>query len=251
MNKYLFSLIMISSALGATESVDKGQVVIDKLVGPAGCEMNRKAIEAFLSQFGDSINFEQFLENFSQSYKAENVQEELKKILHNQLSQEEIEAIYDFVTSDFFNQYQPKMQMFVSESAPCLCGVYMESVQPKFAKEEPRVEQSQKGVAVVEATQETWKGLLQDNKKVVVDVYAPWCGPCKRLAPRFEALAEKFAGEYAFLKLDGDQNASLVAELKVRGFPTLIFYKDGVEVGRQVGGVSEEQLEQLLHSHLD
>jgi thioredoxin 1 len=75
------------------------------------------------------------------------------------------------------------------------------------------------------AFDETKKG----NKLVVVDFYADWCGPCKRIAPIIEELAKENAGVF-FCKVNVDDNEKLTQELDISAMPTFIFLKDGVEV---------------------
>jgi thioredoxin len=70
---------------------------------------------------------------------------------------------------------------------------------------------------------------------VVVDVWASWCGPCKMLAPQFQAAAEELEGKARFAKLDADKNQKLVRKYKVMGLPTLLFFQDGKLVDRVSG----------------
>lgn len=80
---------------------------------------------------------------------------------------------------------------------------------------------------------------------VVIDFYATWCGPCKRIAPTFEKLAEAFSG-ITFLKVDVDESADLVNKYDVNAMPTFIFLKDGVVIKR-VEGADMKELEAGFH----
>ena len=77
---------------------------------------------------------------------------------------------------------------------------------------------------------------------VVVDFWAPWCGPCRAMAPQFEAAARHSAGRALFVKLDTDQNPQSAARFDIRSIPTLILFKAGRELARQSGAMSERQL---------
>jgi thioredoxin 1 len=79
------------------------------------------------------------------------------------------------------------------------------------------------------------KVVLNTEKPVVVDVWASWCGPCKMLAPQFQAAAEELEGKARFAKLDADKNQKLVRKYKVMGLPTLLFFQDGKLVDRVSG----------------
>lgn len=81
--------------------------------------------------------------------------------------------------------------------------------------------------------------VLRHDKPVVVDVWADWCGPCHALAPHFAAAAEALEGKARFVKLDAEKNQKLVKTYKVRGLPTLLFFKDGELVDRSTGLTSK------------
>lgn len=80
-----------------------------------------------------------------------------------------------------------------------------------------------------------YKEAIDVDKPVVVDFWAPWCGPCRMVAPIMEELAEEYDGEIDFLKLNTDENPDTPNELGIRGIPTIIVYVDGEEVDRMVG----------------
>lgn len=93
------------------------------------------------------------------------------------------------------------------------------------------------------------KNVIGDNfdeikacKIAVVDFSATWCGPCKMMAPVFHAVAEDMKDEVSFFSVDVDENSGLAASNKVFSVPTLILYKDGVEVSRSVGAISKYDL---------
>jgi len=77
--------------------------------------------------------------------------------------------------------------------------------------------------------------VLGSQVPVVVDFWAPWCGPCKMVGPIVEQLAEEYAGKIAFAKMNTDDNPATPTKLGIRGIPTLIVYKDGQEVERLAG----------------
>lgn len=81
---------------------------------------------------------------------------------------------------------------------------------------------------------------------VIVDFYADWCGPCKVMAPIFDELAHERMGHVLVAKLDTDRNQATATLFGVRGIPTLIVFKGGREVARQVGAVPKRTLEDLL-----
>ena len=90
--------------------------------------------------------------------------------------------------------------------------------------------------------------LAQAKGPVVVDFFATWCGPCKRLSPMLDELAGPRTNQIRFLKVDVDQSAQLAERFGVQGVPTLVFFRNGKEVDRLVGLPAKKALEQRLDS---
>ena len=99
-------------------------------------------------------------------------------------------------------------------------------------------------------TTQNFQSTVSGNRFVIVDVYTDWCGPCKALTPIFQALSDELGSQYTFAKLNGDSEPQLRQNFNITGYPTIIFMKDGSEVGRHVGGASKDQLRQLINKYL-
>ena len=91
--------------------------------------------------------------------------------------------------------------------------------------------------------------VLESKQPVLVDFWAPWCGPCLRLAPTIEEIAGEFAGRVRVGKLNTDDNTVTPSKYSIQGIPTVILFKGGEAVDRQVGLVPKERLVTLLNSH--
>lgn len=84
----------------------------------------------------------------------------------------------------------------------------------------------------------------QDSPAAVVDVWAPWCGPCRMVSPIVERLSEKYKGKVSFAKMNSDDNGEKAGALGIMSIPTLLFYKQGKLVDRIVGAYPEEVIDE-------
>jgi thioredoxin 1 len=93
--------------------------------------------------------------------------------------------------------------------------------------------------------------VLQSDRPVLVDFWAPWCGPCRALAPTLEAIATDWAGRARVVKLNVDVSPSSAERFSVRALPTLVLFKNGREVGRLLGAVNKTEIARRLDHHIE
>ena len=102
----------------------------------------------------------------------------------------------------------------------------------------------------LEITDNNFKEILAEGSPVVIDFWAPWCGPCKMVGPIIDELAKEYEGKVIMGKCDVDENSDLPAEFGIRNIPTVLFFKNGELVDKQVGAVGNpafvEKVEKLL-----
>ena len=102
----------------------------------------------------------------------------------------------------------------------------------------------------LEITDKNFNDIISKNKTVLVDFWAEWCGPCRIIGPVIEELANEYEGKAIIGKLDVDSNQESSVKYEVRSIPTIITFKDGEVVDRQVGAVPKETLTNVIDSQL-
>ena len=106
-------------------------------------------------------------------------------------------------------------------------------------------------MATLHLTDDTFENEVINSKgSVVVDFFAPWCGPCKMLAPVIDQLAESYDGKVKICKVDIDENQRVTNNFRVQSVPTIVFFKDGKEIGRSSGYRDFDDMSELIDNNL-
>jgi thioredoxin 1 len=97
---------------------------------------------------------------------------------------------------------------------------------------------------VTDSTFET--EVLKSDLPVLVDFWAPWCGPCRMLAPVVDQVAEEYAGKVKVFKLNTDENPESAVKFRINSIPNLIFFKDGKPVNQLIGAVDKSKIDEAI-----
>ena len=102
---------------------------------------------------------------------------------------------------------------------------------------------------IVKLSDSNFNSVVKESGNLIVDCWAPWCGPCRMLAPTFEALAKEYRGKVTFAKLDTDESPKIAMDLGIHSIPTLIFFKNGKQIDRMTGVHPRPNIENMMRKH--
>lgn len=102
----------------------------------------------------------------------------------------------------------------------------------------------------LEITDSTFEEVLSTDKLVVIDFWAEWCGPCRMVTPIIEELANEYAEKAVIGKVDVDNNPNITAKFGIRNIPTILFFKNGEIVDKQVGAAQKSALVEKIDKTL-
>ena len=113
------------------------------------------------------------------------------------------------------------------------------------------MQNTETGGAPVPISDNTFDSFVKENKVVLVDAWAPWCGPCRMLGPTVDQIAKENAGKVAVGKLNVDDNRAISTRFRIMSIPTMLVFKDGKLVETMVGALPKDSIMATLNRHMD
>lgn len=104
---------------------------------------------------------------------------------------------------------------------------------------------------ITELNDNNFKKFTSENGIVLVDIWATWCVPCKTISPMIDEISNEFKNKVKVGKLDADPNPTTITEMKIRNVPTLVVYKNGIEVERHSGVTNKKDISKMLENYLN
>ena len=101
----------------------------------------------------------------------------------------------------------------------------------------------------IEVTDDTFASTIADNRLVLVDFWAPWCGPCRMVAPGLEEIADEHGDKVTVAKVNTDENQAVASQHAIMSIPTIMIFKDGEKVDQMVGAQPKPQIMATLEKH--
>ena len=101
----------------------------------------------------------------------------------------------------------------------------------------------------IEVTDDTFESTITDNKLVLVDFWAPWCGPCRMVAPVLDEIAGEHGDKVTIVKVNTDENQAVASKHGIMSIPTMMLFKDGEKIDQMVGALPKPQIMAKLEPH--
>ncbi len=240
MKAIICALLLGQASLAYPKDIDKTEVIIESLLQIKNYDAVAKQM---IQATGSKVTAEEFMEKLSQLYHQKDLQDTLKQAFFKHFSHEDIDNIYDLVTSETYKKLTKTSANFSLEASEIMQNLVVKALQIDHPKVSENFQPS-KDSKVISLSSDNFENLISEKDTVIVDIYADWCGPCKALSPILNELSKE--SDHTFAKLNADTNRALLGKLNARGLPTLLFFKDGKEVGRQVGFTTKDKLNDLL-----
>lgn len=100
-------------------------------------------------------------------------------------------------------------------------------------------------MSTIELTQDTFQAAVEGDKPLIIDFWAPWCGPCQQFAPTYETVSAKHE-DMTFAKVNTEEEQDLASAMRIRSIPTIMVFREKVLLFQHSGALSESQLEELI-----
>lgn len=196
-------------------------------------------VNSILQKTKSAMTVAELLERLKEKMKTAEVHERYLAILGSELTDDELKNCYELLQNPLYLKYRQAI-----DKANYRCQMETRKLLTELAQFTPAIalETTQKkGQEVIELTKETIDSYLKNSHFLIIDVYTDWCSPCKALKPIFMELNNEYGTRYTFAKLNAETNPSVSDQFAIEAYPTILFFKNGQEVGRHIGYINKQK----------
>lgn len=258
MKKFLFALIL-TSILFANQGTLQSEPVASTSEMRAIFEQNYRddaVIEELINKLAvfvlmkseDAIAIDELIDAYKSYVHLPEGEERYLNILRSNLSEEECRKAYELIQNDLYMQYRSKidsLNIAWHEATLEILTELTESITTEAKNTEKEVVKP-KERRMQHVTSKNLQKLLNSTKPLIIDCYANWCVPCRMLSVIYKELNQEYGDVYRFTKLNVEEEEEIAKTFHVKGLPTLLFIKNGKEVGRHTGYVDKEELLEII-----
>lgn len=182
------------------------------------------------------MNPNELKERFKQSIATPEMQQRFLSIYASIFKEQDLQQALSLIQDERYLEFRRKLSL-----ANDIC--FQESTKilgELIADGEPAEPEKAKKASIIHVHANTFEDIINSSKPVILEAYTSWCGPCKHMAVLMKELNQQFGDVYQFAKMNAEKEKSLTKTLGISAYPTVIFFKDGEEVGRVKGYINKE-----------
>lgn len=182
------------------------------------------------------MNADELKERFKQAISTPEMQQRFASIYASIFNEKDLQQAQSLLQDERYLEFRRKISLAndvcFQESTKILGGLVLDGA--------PAEPEKTRKTSIIHVHANNFEEIINTSKPVVLEAYTSWCGPCKRMAVLIKELNQEYGDKYQFAKLNAEKEASLAKSLSIAAYPTVLFFKDGREVGRVKGYISKE-----------
>lgn len=194
-----------------------------------------------------SLTVHELVQKFHEIATTQEIKDKYLAIYDSYFNDEEVKQVCGLLQNEAYLKYRKKLLMANHECWKQTDTLMEELSSRDVGFKQPKADDDQ--LQPIHITKDNYQSILNSNHFVIIDVYTDWCGPCKYLAPIFKECFQEYGHLYQFAKLNAEEQKALAKQFQIKAFPTILFFKDGKEIGREVGFMPKNKLVAKINNY--